>query len=73
MEKISFTMLPGGKMALLIVNLDKQIGNAAAWRDTFAAQISGGVLSVGSNPRHAQLRPANCLTGRSPDPRRVRP
>src|SRR5438309_3510465 len=29
----------GGKMALLIVNLDKQIGNAAAWRDTFAAQL----------------------------------
>ncbi len=26
-------------MALLIVNLDKQIGNAAAWRDTFAAQL----------------------------------
>ena len=26
-------------MALLIVNLDKQIGNAQAWRDTFAAQI----------------------------------
>src|ERR1700682_2904911 len=29
----------GGAMALLIVNLDKQIGNAAAWRDTFAAQL----------------------------------
>jgi glyoxylate/hydroxypyruvate reductase A len=26
-------------MALLIVNLDKMIGNAQAWRDTFAAQI----------------------------------
>jgi glyoxylate/hydroxypyruvate reductase len=26
-------------MALLIVNLDKQIGNARAWRDTFAAQL----------------------------------
>ena len=26
-------------MALLIVNLDKQIGNAEAWRDTFAAQL----------------------------------
>src|SRR5204862_3611118 len=26
-------------MALLIVNLDKQIGNAQAWRDTFAAQL----------------------------------
>src|SRR5712691_1808761 len=25
-------------MALLIVNLDRQIGNAQAWRDTFAAQ-----------------------------------
>src|SRR4030095_1922642 len=29
----------GGKMALLIVNLDKQIGNAQAWRETFAAQL----------------------------------
>jgi glyoxylate/hydroxypyruvate reductase A len=28
-------------MALLIVNLDKQIGNAQAWRDTFAAQLPG--------------------------------
>jgi glyoxylate/hydroxypyruvate reductase len=26
-------------MALLIVNLDKQIGNAAAWRDNFANQL----------------------------------
>jgi glyoxylate/hydroxypyruvate reductase A len=26
-------------MALLIVNLDKQIGNAAAWRDAFADQL----------------------------------
>src|SRR6266849_8482823 len=26
-------------MALLIVNLDKQIGNAQAWRDTFSAQL----------------------------------
>jgi glyoxylate/hydroxypyruvate reductase A len=26
-------------MALLIVNLDKQIGNAQAWRDTFEAQL----------------------------------
>src|SRR5437763_16208194 len=31
----------GGFMALLIVNLDKQIGNAQAWRDTFAAQLPG--------------------------------
>lgn len=26
-------------MALLIVNLDKSIGNAQAWRDTSAAQL----------------------------------
>src|SRR3970040_2213429 len=26
-------------MALLIVNLDKQIGNAQAWRDNLAAQL----------------------------------
>ena len=29
----------GGVMALLIVNLDKQIGNAQAWHDNFAAQL----------------------------------
>ena len=29
----------GGDMALLIVNLDRQIGNAQLWRDTFAAQL----------------------------------
>src|SRR5579863_1554689 len=28
-------------MALLIVNLDKQIGTAQAWRDTFAAELPG--------------------------------
>jgi glyoxylate/hydroxypyruvate reductase A len=28
-------------MALLIVNLDRQIGNAQAWRETFAAQLPG--------------------------------
>jgi glyoxylate/hydroxypyruvate reductase A len=28
-------------MALLIVDLDKHIGNAAAWRDTLAAQLPG--------------------------------
>jgi len=26
-------------MALLIVNLDRMIGNAQMWRDTFAAQL----------------------------------
>src|SRR5438067_13912581 len=29
----------GGKMALLIVNLDKQMGNAQAWCETFAAPL----------------------------------
>ncbi len=33
-------------MALLIVNLDKQIGNAQAWRDTFAAQLPGLDLRI---------------------------
>ena len=28
-------------MALLIVDLDKYIGNAKAWRDTFEAQVPG--------------------------------
>src|SRR5207248_841219 len=31
----------GGDMALLIVNLDKMIGNAEAWRAAFAAQLPG--------------------------------
>src|SRR3954451_23602249 len=29
----------GGEMALLIVNLDKMIGTAEAWRDSFATQL----------------------------------
>jgi glyoxylate/hydroxypyruvate reductase A len=29
----------GGGMALLIINLDKMIGNAQLWRDAFAAQL----------------------------------
>jgi glyoxylate/hydroxypyruvate reductase A len=33
-------------MALLIVNLDKQIGNASAWRDTVAAQLPDVELRI---------------------------
>ncbi len=33
-------------MALLIVNLDKQIGNAAAWRDTCAEQLPDRELRI---------------------------
>src|ERR1700736_925265 len=29
----------GGRMALLIIELDKHIGNAKAWRDTFKEQL----------------------------------
>ena len=35
-------------MALLIVDLDKHIGNAKAWRDTF-----GGTASRSGNPHLA--------------------
>src|SRR6185436_4048221 len=33
-------------MALLIVNLDRQIGNAQLWRDTFAEQMPGLEIRV---------------------------
>jgi glyoxylate/hydroxypyruvate reductase A len=37
-------------MALLIVELDKRIGNAQAWRDTFAAQSPGLDLRIWPEP-----------------------
>src|SRR5204862_1013836 len=36
----------GGDMALLIVNLDKMIGNAEAWRAAFAAQLPGVEIRI---------------------------
>jgi glyoxylate/hydroxypyruvate reductase A len=36
-------------MALLIVNLDRQIGNAQAWRDTFAAELPDLEIRVWPN------------------------
>jgi glyoxylate/hydroxypyruvate reductase A len=36
----------GAVMALLIVDLDKHIGNAQAWRDTFAAQLPDTEIRV---------------------------
>jgi glyoxylate/hydroxypyruvate reductase len=37
-------------MALLIVDLDKRIGNAKAWRDTFAAQLPALEIRIWPDP-----------------------
>ena len=37
-------------MALLIVNLDKQIGNATLWRDTFADQLPDLEIRIWPEP-----------------------
>ena len=37
-------------MALLIVNLDRQIGNAALWRDTFADQLPNLEIRIWPDP-----------------------
>src|ERR1700680_2169704 len=52
-------------MALLIVNLDKQIGNAEAWRDTFAAQLPD--LEIRIWPDAGQLADIEYLAFIRPD------
>src|SRR5438105_2303260 len=52
-------------MALLIVNLDKQIGNAEAWRDTFAAQLPE--LEIRIWPDAGELRDIEYLAFIRPD------
>ena len=37
-------------MALLIVDLDKRIGNAKAWRDTFAEQLPDLEIRIWPDP-----------------------
>jgi glyoxylate/hydroxypyruvate reductase len=52
-------------MALLIVNLDKQIGNAQAWRDNFAEQLPG--LEIRIWPEANDLREIEYLAFIRPD------
>lgn len=52
-------------MALLIVNLDKFIGNAQAWRDTFAAQMPG--LEVRIWPDNSDPKDIEYLAFMRPD------
>src|SRR5258708_21771304 len=52
-------------MALLIVNLDKQIGNAQAWRDNFAAQLPD--LEIRIFPEANDLREIEYLAFIRPD------
>ena len=44
-------------MALLIIDLDKRIGNAKAWRDTFAEQLPD--LEIASGPARGRWRTSN--------------
>lgn len=52
-------------MALLIVNLDRMIGNAQTWRDTFAAQLSD--LEVRIWPDNGDVRDVEYLAFIRPD------
>jgi len=52
-------------MALLIVNLDKQIGNAQMWRDNFAEQLPG--LDIRIFPEANDLREIEYLAFIRPD------
>jgi glyoxylate/hydroxypyruvate reductase A len=40
----------GEKMALLLIDLDKRIGNAKAWRDTFAQQLPDLEIRIWPDP-----------------------
>jgi glyoxylate/hydroxypyruvate reductase A len=52
-------------MALLIVNLDKQIGTAQAWRDTFAAELPD--LEIRIWPEAGEVRDVEYLAFIRPD------
>jgi len=52
-------------MALLIINLDKHIGNAQAWRDAFAQQLPG--LPVRIWPDAGELKDIEYLAFMHPD------
>jgi glyoxylate/hydroxypyruvate reductase A len=55
----------GENMALLIVNLDKQIGNAAAWNDAFAVQFPD--LEIRFWPDAGELKDIEYLAFIRPD------
>jgi glyoxylate/hydroxypyruvate reductase A len=55
----------GAVMALLIVDLDKHIGNAQAWRDTFAAQLPDTEIRVW--PEAGNLADIEYLAFMNPD------
>src|SRR5215217_190641 len=55
----------GGCMALLIVNLDKVIGNAQAWRDAFREQIPG--LEIRIWPDAGEVKDVEYLAFMRPD------
>jgi glyoxylate/hydroxypyruvate reductase len=61
------TRLPGagGKMALLIVDLDKYIGNAKAWRDTFREKLPEVDIRIW--PEAGELRDIEYLAFMHPD------
>ena len=52
-------------MALLIVELDKRIGNAQAWRDTFREQIPELPIRIWPDP--GELRDIEYLAFMHPD------
>jgi glyoxylate/hydroxypyruvate reductase len=56
---------PGGRMALLIIELDKYIGDAKAWRDTFKEQIPD--LPIRIWPDTGELREIEYLAFMHPD------
>src|ERR1700754_4197147 len=63
--KQSRTRRFGGRMALLIVELDKRIGNAQAWRDTFREQIPD--LPIRIWPDAGEVRDIEYLAFMHPD------
>ena len=44
-------------MALLLIDLDKRIGNAKAWRDTFAEQLPDLEIRIWRENTEAGTRP----------------
>src|SRR6516165_6742713 len=63
--KQSRTSRFGGRMALLIIELDKHIGNAKAWRDTLKEQLPD--LAIRIWPDAGELRDIEYLAFMHPD------
>src|SRR5947207_15927642 len=64
-RKQSRQAVPGGRMALLIIELDKRIGNAKEWRDTFQEQLPD--LAIRFWPAAGELRDIEYLAFMHPD------